>query len=172
MRVPKHALRSLLIVGIGVTVLAATGCARRVYARPGGTVYVQSAPPPPPQARVSVRPAAPYGGAVWVEGHYQWNGNQYVWVSGHYVQQRQGYVFVQPRWQQQNGRYVYVNGGWAQRRGGRVVHVYTPQRRVVRRRTVRPRVQVRRRGVSVRAPRRGRTGVRLQGRRGTVVVRP
>lgn len=170
MRVPRHTVRTLLIVALGVVALTATGCARRVYARSSGTVYVQAAPPPPPATRVVVRPAAPYAGAVWVEGHYQWNGAQYVWVPGHYVQNRPGYVFVQPRWVNQGGRYTYVAGGWGQ--GGRVVHVYRPAA---------PRATVQYRGrrgrtysVGVRRPvSRGRgVGVSVGGRRGTVVVRP
>ncbi|MCA9609475.1 MAG: YXWGXW repeat-containing protein [Myxococcales bacterium] len=155
MRVPRHTVRTLLIVALGLVALTATGCARRVYARSSGTVYVQAAPPPPPATRVVVRPAAPYAGAVWVEGHYQWNGAQYVWVPGHYVQQRQGYVFIQPRWVNRGGRYTYVAGGWG--RNGRVVHTYRPA----------PRATVQYRG------RRGRSYSVGVGRRGgTVVVRP
>ncbi|MCB9591454.1 MAG: YXWGXW repeat-containing protein [Sandaracinaceae bacterium] len=165
MRSRNTTVGALLIVVLGVVAMTATGCARRVYARSSGTVYVQSAPPPPPATRVVVRPAAPYSNAVWVEGHYQWNGAQYVWVPGHYVQQRAGYTFVQPRWVNQGGRYVYVDGGWG--RGGRVVHTY---RAPAPRATVR--YQGRRRGVSVGVRRRS-PGVRVSGPRGgTVVVRP
>lgn len=162
MRVSQPTLRLLMVVALGVVAMSATGCARRVYARSSGTVYVQTAPPPPP-AQVVVRPAAPYANAVWVEGHYQWDGYQYVWVPGHYVQGRAGYAFVQPRWVNQGGRYTYVSGGWG--RGGRVVHAYrAPRAGVV--------VQGPRRTYSVGVGRRG-TGVRVVGRRGgTVVVRP
>ena len=184
MRFPKH---TALVLGLGITMMAATGCARRaytrtVYSQPSG-VYVASAPPPPPATRVTVQPAAPYGGAVWVQGHYQWNGAQYVWVQGHYVQQRAGYQFVQPRWVNRGGRYTYQAGGWG--RNGRVVHVYQPQRRyyrprarVVQRRVVQPRARVqvrgRRGGVRVGYRRRPvrRRGVRVRARRGAVVIRP
>ncbi|MBX3275933.1 MAG: hypothetical protein KF729_37100 [Sandaracinaceae bacterium] len=125
MRASPHLVRSLVVVSLGVAALAVSGCASRAYVRPG-TVYVQSAPPP---ARVSVRPMAPYAGAVWVDGHYEWDGYQYVWVDGHYVQPRAGYTFVQPRWVNQGGRYVYHNGGWG--RGGRVVHYYNAPRATV-----------------------------------------
>ncbi|MEQ8461369.1 MAG: hypothetical protein RLO52_02600 [Sandaracinaceae bacterium] len=157
MKSPERWIRALLLVGLGALALAATGCATRVYARPAsGAVYGTSSvavyQAPPPRQTVAVRPAAPYGNAVWVEGHWQWNGGQYVWVDGYYVQQRPGYTFQQPRWVQQGGRYVYVQGGWAQ--GGRVVHHVRPAPRV-RARTV------------VRQPRRGR--VVVQPRRGPVV---
>ena len=189
----RRALRMILIVGLGAAALATTGCARRAYVQAsyggysGGGVAVYSAPPPAP---VVVAQPAPVAGAVWVEGHYQWNGSQYVWVDGYYVQQRAGYQFVQPRWVVQGGRHVYVQGGWAQ--GGRVVHYVSPQHAyrpsgvVVRpgyspgRVVVQPRGGAYRppprRGVVVQ-PRRGGVyrpgpGVRVQGPRGTVVVRP
>ena len=174
----RRALRMILIVGLGAAALATTGCARRAYvtASYGGPTYassggvaVYSAPPPAP---VVVAQPAPVAGAVWVEGHYQWNGSQYVWVDGYYVQQRAGYQFVQPRWVVQGGRHVYVQGGWAQ--GGRVVHYVSPQHAYRPGVVVRPgyapqpRVVVQPRpGVYRPAP-----GVRVQGPRGTVVVRP
>jgi hypothetical protein len=44
-----------------------------------------SAPPPPP-AKVEVRPAAPGPKAVWVPGHWKWHGRRrgYDWVPGHW----------------------------------------------------------------------------------------
>jgi len=122
----RRALRVAMLIGVGALALAATGCATRVYARPAYGAVVYSAPPPRPATVVVARPAAPYAGAQWVEGHYQWNGAQYVWVDGYWVESRPGYAFVQPRWERQGGRYVYVQGGWAQ--GGRVVHVVGPGR--------------------------------------------
>lgn len=165
MRAPRT-WRWALLVGVGVMALVATGCARRIYARTG-TVAVYQAPPP---AQVVVqRPAQPYANAVWVEGHYQWSGNQYVWVDGYWVQQRAGYSFVQPRWVQQGNRHVYVQGGWAQ--GGRVVHYVQPAPRrgvYVQPRGVynRPTVTVQRRGPVYR-----RGPVVQQRRRGPVYQR-
>lgn len=181
----RRALRTLLMIGLGVIALGASGCATRVYARPASGVVVYSAPPPP---RVVVtRPPPPYAGAVWVDGHYQWNGAQYVWVDGYWIEPRPGYVFVQPRWEHQGGRYVYVPGGWA--RGGRIVHHVSPPRpAVVARpghvhvhpRPVHPRpVVVQQRPGAVRRPPPARVvhprpapSVRVSGPRGTVTVRP
>jgi hypothetical protein len=63
-----------------------------------GVVY--QAPPPPMQ---TYAPPAPYAGAQWIEGHWEWNGAQYVWVEGYWVQGRPGYVYVQPRWERRSG---------------------------------------------------------------------
>ena len=161
---PEHrTLRWALVIGLGVMALATMGCGRRVYLRPTTGVAVYSAPPPAP-ATVIVRPAQPYASSVWVEGHYEWNGNQYVWYDGHYVESRPGYTFVQPAWQRQGSRYVYVQGGWGQ--GGRVVHRYqTPVRTV----TVQP--TYRGGGVVVRGPGRPGVVVRTQPVQRQVVVR-
>ena len=72
MKSPERWIRASLLVGLGALALAATGCATRVYARPA-TAGVAVYQAPPPRQTVSVRPAAPYANAVWVEGHWEWN---------------------------------------------------------------------------------------------------
>jgi hypothetical protein len=96
-----------------------------IYAEPEPTYTVYQAPPPPRQVVVQQR--APSQGAVWVNGHWQWNGYQYIWVDGYWVQPQQGYTYVQPRWEQRGGAYVYVQG---YQRPSRVV-VRQPQHRTV-----------------------------------------
>ena len=39
-------------------------------------------PPPPPAAVVTPVVPAPGPGYVWVPGHYDWAGGQWVWVEG------------------------------------------------------------------------------------------
>lgn len=109
---------------------------------PGTVVYTA---PPPPRRVVVTRPAAPVQGAVWVEGHWQWNGNQHVWVQGHWIQPRAGYVYVQPRWVRRGNGYIYEQGSW--RQGNRRTTVVRPNGRV-------------------------RTTVRTNNGRRTTVVRP
>lgn len=113
--------RVLLIgaVGVGITV---AGCTiHTTTSRPGyyahGTVVYQAPPPPRARVVVSARPVAPYQGAVWVNGHWQWNGAQYVWVDGHYIQSRVGYTYVQPRWERRGRGHVYVQGTWQPAQG-------------------------------------------------------
>ena len=80
------------IIALALGAVAFSGCT--VYTRPararvsvsgpapGGTVVYNA---PPARRTVTVRPAAPYSGAIWVDGHWQWDGYQYVWVPGYWV---------------------------------------------------------------------------------------
>ena len=77
-------------------------CASRV-------VYVRKAPP---AARVEVRPARPYAGAVWVAGYWRWNGRNYVWTSGHWVKARRGKTFTKGHWKKTPRGWRYVPGHW------------------------------------------------------------
>ena len=45
--------------------------------------YVRPLPPPPKEEIITV---APYPGAVWVRGHWQWRRRvrEYVWIPGHW----------------------------------------------------------------------------------------
>lgn len=47
------------------------------------TVYTRPAPPP---RRAELRGAKPCTGAVWVNGHWRWEGKRvgYRWVAGHW----------------------------------------------------------------------------------------
>ncbi len=85
--------------------------------------YIVIVAPPPPQTVIVVPPPPPYDGAIWVRGHWRWNGHDYVWLTGHYIPPRAGYTFVQPRWEYRDQRYVYVRG------------YYRPYRSTVRRHT-------------------------------------
>jgi hypothetical protein len=134
-------LRNLMLfVLLAAGAFALSGCYARMHARGPGTVstsygggaVVVAQAPPPPRVVVHAPPPAPYQGAVWVDGHWQWNGAQYVWVDGTYIQGRAGYTWTQPRWERRNTGYVYVQGAWAPGHGhvhhghhghGGVVHV-------------------------------------------------
>jgi hypothetical protein len=86
--------RNLLFLPLLVaTTTLLGGCAETVvYRRPGPpppplateTVIIRRGPYPPPAPIVEYRPAEPYYRAVWVPGHWQWNGRRYVWRRGHY----------------------------------------------------------------------------------------
>ncbi len=197
--------------GVLLGLIALSGCV--LHTRPRATVVAAAPPvhaqaqvqvatgqviytaPPPPQQVVVAQPAAPYAGAVWVAGHWEWNGAQHVWIQGHYIQPRAGHVYVQPRWERRGQGWVYVQGSW--NRGGRRPTVRTTTRTV---RTPRATVRVRpgnttvrtttrtnrrgttvrtttrnnRRGTTVRTTTRNRNRVRVTGqggRRTTVQVR-
>ena len=98
----------------GVSIFA-SGCVIRATPLGGAVVYTQPPPPPGNRVVVSARPAAPYAGAVWVEGHYEWRGNRHVWVRGRWIRPRAGHMYVQPRWVRRGNGWVYEAGRW--RRG-------------------------------------------------------
>ena len=95
---------ALLIGALVGTIIVVNGCTvvprrrRRpravvVAETPGDVdvVYVQKAPP---KARTEVRPKKPNKKAVWVPGHWQWNGRKYVWKAGHWDVRSGGEAWV------------------------------------------------------------------------------
>jgi hypothetical protein len=69
--------------------------------------YRRHAPP-----AVRVERWAPRRGFVWVNGYWDWQGDNYVWVGGHYERERRGQRWRDRRWEDRNGEWVSVDGGW------------------------------------------------------------
>ncbi len=87
-----------------------------VYDTGGPQAVVVRVPPPAPRAAVATRPARPATGAVWVEGHWHWNGTRWVWEAGRWVTAPgAGYVWVPPRTVRMGGSIQFFPGHW--RRG-------------------------------------------------------
>ena len=81
-------------------------------ASPAGTrIYVRIAPPAPKHVTV-VKAKKPHKHAVWVSGHWRWNGKKYVWVDGHWVKPRKGYVYVPGHWKHDRHGWYWVSGHW------------------------------------------------------------
>jgi hypothetical protein len=76
---------------------------------PPRAVILSTEPPPAP---AEARPAAPYDGAVWVAGHYDWAAEGWVWLPGTYVRPRAGHIWVAPIYQRERDRVRYVPGHW------------------------------------------------------------
>lgn len=94
-------MRFLILTLLSLWLLA--GC--------GGRVYV---PAPPPAPIVETRPAPPATGlhAVWVEGHWKYNGRRYVWVKGRWVKGREHGVWVKGHWEKRPRGWVWLPGHW------------------------------------------------------------
>ncbi len=73
-----------------------------------GVVYI---PEPPPPLKTEIKTAKPGPNAVWIDGHWKWNGHKYVWkpgyweknprgtwVPGHYTKRSRGHVWVPGHW--------------------------------------------------------------------------
>ena len=78
--------------------------------QPAGAVVYNNAPPPP--AQVEVIPAAPFYGAVFINGYWGWNSGRHQWVPGHYTRPVPGHRFVPQRWDNQGGRWGLRGGFW------------------------------------------------------------
>jgi len=66
----------------------------------------------PPALRVVVAPAAPFAGAIWVHGHWRWNGHRHLWVDGHHVKPRKGFVYLPGEWRHDRSGWYWVDGHW------------------------------------------------------------
>jgi hypothetical protein len=66
----------------------------------------------PPEPIVEVRPATPFGGAVWIPGYWGWNGAHHVWIGGRYSAPRAGFVWEANRWERGPGGWRHVQGHW------------------------------------------------------------
>jgi len=90
----------LYLSAVLVVLACSAGCAR--------TVYVSTDPPAP---KVESKPAAPGPKAVWIDGHWKWNGKRYVWIDGHWERKPKG-TWVAGHWKKTPRGHVWVNGHW------------------------------------------------------------
>ena len=73
-----------------------------------GFVYVSKAPPP---AKSEIKPPPPHKTAVWIDGHWGWNGHKYIWVKGHWEKKPKG-QWVKGHWKKRGGGHAWVAGHW------------------------------------------------------------
>lgn len=73
-----------------------------------GSYYVTSRPAEP----YYVRPVAPYSGAVWIDGEWEWNNGRYAYIGGHWERSRPGRVWVRGSWQSGARGYIWHRGHW------------------------------------------------------------
>ncbi len=72
-------------------------------------MVVPSAPPPPID---EAHPDAPFANAVWITGHWFWNGARYTWLSGRWSGPRPGAVWEAAHWVQGPGGWRLQQGHW------------------------------------------------------------
>ena len=73
-----------------------------------GEYYVQTQP----TDVVYERPAAPYAGAVWIEGDWVWSGGRYVHNRGHWEHARANRTYVRGSWAHTAHGYAWHRGHW------------------------------------------------------------
>ena len=80
------------------------------YGAAGEAIAVSNVAPPAPYYETV--PVAPFVGAVWFAGYWNWYGGRYVWAPGYWGYPRAGYVWHPYRWAPHGGRWA-MSGGWA-----------------------------------------------------------
>ncbi|HUN72299.1 MAG TPA: hypothetical protein VMU52_08310 [Steroidobacteraceae bacterium] len=109
-RVVSRARTAAIVLGLAA---ALGGCV--VAPAPGpyyGGGYVAVAPP---AARVEYYGAAPFPGAFWVGGFWNWGPGGYVWAPGHWEHARPGYRWVPRHWAHGARGWHMAGGRWARR---------------------------------------------------------
>lgn len=107
-----HGSKTLGLLAAGC-LLAVAGLSAASAGSINFAVQIGSTPPPPPPVAVETVWAPPAPNAIWVAGHYEWNGAAYVWVPGYYTYPpQQGYVWVADTIILENGVYVHHRGHW------------------------------------------------------------
>ena len=77
-------------------------------------IEVESPPPPPPPPRereVVYERAEP--DAIWIEGHYEYDGRGYFWSPGHWeIPPPRYHHYVPPHWERRGHVQIYIRGYW------------------------------------------------------------
>jgi hypothetical protein len=103
---PFNAARIVLALSATLTVSA---CVATVRPR-AGVVYVQQGPPPRVVEVIGVPPSRAH---VWIEGHHEWRGRDYVWVPGRFEVIPQGFRRYEPgRWNHERAGWYWQEGRW------------------------------------------------------------
>ena len=91
-------------------------CAPRVPVPPEGSqigATPVAVPYPPPAARGEVLPPQPHEEAVWVDGHWSWEGDDYRWHAGRWMRLPQGMAYARAvTVRLRNGDLVYYEPRW------------------------------------------------------------
>jgi hypothetical protein len=73
-----------------------------------GSYYVTDQPIDP----VYDRPVAPYAGAIWIDGDWNWSGGRYTYTHGRWDKPRQGRRYAPGSWSHDGHGYRWNRGGW------------------------------------------------------------
>src|SRR5436189_1653735 len=100
------------------TILITAGCASQPTAvahEPVSAPVILNRPltKPPPPLRVEATGRPPGPEYVWVSGHYEWNGRQYIWRAGRWVPKPyERAIYMEGYWEQRAGGWIWVPGTW------------------------------------------------------------
>jgi WXXGXW repeat (2 copies) len=81
----------------------------------GAREFTEPYPPPPPPAQMEEPPMAPAPVDVWIPGHWQWNGHDYVWARGQWLEPpNASAVWVPSHWEWNGYEWISIPGHWEQ----------------------------------------------------------
>jgi hypothetical protein len=88
-------MRKIIVMGCVVLMLLSslTGCVAVIRTQPPGT-------------RVEIRPVSPYPDAVWIDGYWQMQHNDWVWITGRWERKPRPDAY----WE--SGSWIETRGGW------------------------------------------------------------
>jgi hypothetical protein len=96
--------------GAGLPPPRQTAAAQERYAEPPPTVIADQNPPAPLTEEVPPQTSA---GTVWIDGYWNWAGDQWLWVDGRWAYPPQGSVYVEPYYDYGlYGYCTYIPGYW------------------------------------------------------------
>ena len=76
-------------------------------------VQMESPPPPPPTRPREVIVERSSREAVWIPGHWEFDGRGYYWVDGFWqVPPPRYHTYVPPHWERRGSVQVYIRGYW------------------------------------------------------------
>lgn len=103
-------------IGVLATVLCAAtvgACSAARVDPPAHLAAAVVAPYPPPPRRAEIPPPAPSADALWLVGHWNWNGANYVWTPGSYIARPTPTAnWVPGYWEQETRGWVWTGGHW------------------------------------------------------------
>lgn len=111
----QMALPSRLVAVCAVAAAATlAGCAatETVGVRPRFGEVVTVAPP---LAQVDAMGVAPFAGAVWIPGYWNWVGGRHIWVAGRWDHPRDGMYWEPHVWVHNGAGWHLREGYWARR---------------------------------------------------------
>jgi hypothetical protein len=107
------ASRARYLVVLAAFGLTLSACV--VTPTPYGLYVGPAVPAAPPPAQVEYYGPAPYAGAFWVGGYWNWVGGRYTWVNGYWERPRPGYRWEARSWVRGRDGWHMHGGTWVRR---------------------------------------------------------
>ena len=95
------------LIAVGIIVLFATSISN---AQNQGPILAEKLEMPEKIVKQHIKKRS----AMWIEGQWKVENNQYIWVSGHWEAKKIGYVFVNGTWTKGSQGWIWTDGYWKQ----------------------------------------------------------